>query len=120
MFSSALLAVHSVLIVHICTCTHFYTQSSVPKPLGDLLPQSDNRYGMFSYRNKVYKLGTDVLLPSDTFNFPVSKTSKKAPKNNGSTEAVAHDEVKYPELYRKSEYIKGSNLDVPKPFQIGS
>lgn len=29
------------------------------------------------------------------------------------------DEVTYPELYRKSEYIKGRNSDVPIPFQIG-
>ena len=29
------------------------------------------------------------------------------------------NEEKYPELYRKSEYVKGSNLDVPMPFQIG-
>ena len=30
------------------------------------------------------------------------------------------DEERYPEAYRKSEYVKGSNLDVPKPFQIGT
>ena len=30
------------------------------------------------------------------------------------------DEEKYPEIYRKSVYVKGSNLDVPKPFQIGT
>ena len=25
----------------------------------------------------------------------------------------------YPELYRKGDYIKGSNVDVPDPYQIG-
>ena len=30
------------------------------------------------------------------------------------------DEELYPEYYRKSEYVKGSNMDVPKPFQIGT
>ena len=25
----------------------------------------------------------------------------------------------YPELYRKSEYVKGSNESVPSPFRIG-
>ena len=30
------------------------------------------------------------------------------------------DEDKYPEIYRKTVYVKGSNLDVPKPFQIGT
>ena len=30
------------------------------------------------------------------------------------------DEEKYTELYRKStDYVKGSNHDVPEPFQIG-
>lgn len=30
------------------------------------------------------------------------------------------DEDLYPEYYRKSsDYIKGSNLDAPKPFRIG-
>ena len=29
------------------------------------------------------------------------------------------DEDMYPELYRKGDYIKGSNEDVPDPYQIG-
>lgn len=36
-----------------------------------------------------------------------------SPQGNG-------DEVKYPELYRKSEYVKGSNYDLPKPFQVAT
>nr|ALB00263.1 DNA (cytosine-5)-methyltransferase [Tigriopus japonicus] len=29
------------------------------------------------------------------------------------------DEVKYPEYYRKTGYVKGSNVNTPKPFNIG-
>jgi hypothetical protein len=33
---------------------------------------------------------------------------------------LQYDEDKYPEFYRKSsDYIKGSNTDVPQPFRIG-
>ena len=29
------------------------------------------------------------------------------------------DEEKYPEAYRKTDYIKGSNEEVPQPFRVG-
>ena len=29
------------------------------------------------------------------------------------------DEEKYPEFYRKTDYIKGSNVEVPQPFRVG-
>lgn len=97
-------------------------QSCVPRPVGEPLIGSKNSYASFTYRNKVYTLGSNVLLPTDTYSFPVhqSKPSKRVIKSKGWAESDPNDEVKYPELYRKSEYIKGSNLDVPKPFQIGT
>ncbi len=32
---------------------------------------------------------------------------------------LQEDEDMYPELYRKSDYVKGSNEEVPPPYQIG-
>lgn len=57
-----------------------------------------------------------MYLPHATYKFPVKSpktTLSKLPRGDSA------DESTYPELYRKSEYIKGSNDDVPKPFQIG-
>ena len=67
----------------------------------------------------MHQLGSNVYLPSDLYTFPV-KTAKVAKKpTKRGVESDPSDQVKFPELYRKSEYIKGSNTDVPQPFQIG-
>ena len=47
------------------------------------------------------------------------KQEKPVSQKKGQIVSDRNDEDKFPELYRKSEYVKGSNLDVPKPFQIG-
>ena len=93
----------------------------MPTPVGDPLPGSTNQYSSFTFRGTVYKINGNVFLPSDAYNFPVrtKKGPKKSVKRPGWVESDPNDENKFPELYRKSEYIKGSNLDVPKPFQIG-
>lgn len=68
-----------------------------------------------------YSLGDSVYLPPDTFKFSVKQSKKAAvPKVSQRAFPDPSDETTYPELYRKSEYIKGSNSDVPKPFQIGN
>ncbi len=92
-------------------------QSATPSPLGN--PLSDARYTSFTYKGVVYRLGNNVFLPPDTYTFRVkgSKVTKKPSKSG--VESDPSNETKFPELYRKSEYIKGSNTDVPKPFQIG-
>ena len=60
-----------------------------------------------------------MYVPCDTHKFPV-KSSKHTPSKPTQRHFPdPSDEVTYPELYRKSEYIKGSNSDVPTPFQIG-
>lgn len=45
---------------------------------------------------------------------------KSVPRASQQAFPAGTDEALYPELYRKSEYIKGSNSHVPKPFQIGN
>lgn len=76
-------------------------------------------YGSFVLGGQTYSLGEAVYLPSDVHKFPVKQSKGSSCKSSQRDYPDVSDEAKYPELYRKSEYIKGSNSDVPKPFQIG-
>lgn len=76
-------------------------------------------YGGFVIAGCKYMLGESVYLPQDTHTFPVRPPARLPPKSSKKGGPDPSDEVTYPELYRKSEYVKGSNSDVPKPFQIG-
>lgn len=58
-------------------------------------------------------------MPHDTYTFPV-KQDKPVSQRKSVSSSNRKNPDKYPELYRKSEYVKGSNLDVPTPFQIGN
>ena len=65
-----------------------------------------------------------MYLPVDTYKFPAKqdkpdKQDKPVAHKKGQMVSDRKNEEKFPELYRKSEYVKGSNLDVPPPFQIG-
>jgi len=96
-------------------------ESLMPNPEGDSLSVSKSegkvKYSSFSLCNVPYRTGDCVYLPPDCYHFPVKPhTTPKKHKKETSTDV---DEEKYPEIYRKSVYVKGSNLDVPKPFQIG-
>lgn len=75
-----------------------------------LLPSS------FTLQGEAYRPRDCVYLPPDTYQFPVKPRSPRKQKKEGTGPV---DEVQYPEAYRKSMYVKGSNLDVPRPFQIG-
>ena len=61
-----------------------------------------------------------MFLPPGTFDFRYK--ARDSPKKAEHKEKN-YDEEMYPELYRKyksaSDYIKGSNLECPKPFEIG-
>lgn len=57
-----------------------------------------------------------MYLPPDTYQFPIRQRSPRKPKREQQEE---EDEERFPEAYRKTVYVKGSNLDVPKAFQIG-
>jgi DNA (cytosine-5)-methyltransferase 1 len=82
--------------------------------------ESKTMHSSFKYKGVEYQVGDSVFLPPGTLNFKhkakdSSKTVEHREKN--------YDEDMYPELYRKfksaTEYIKGSNLECPKPFEIG-
>ena len=78
-------------------------------------------YSSFTYKGRTFKIKDGVYLPSDTYTFPVKqdKPDKPVSQKKSGAGSDRKNEDKYPELYRKSEYVKGSNLDVPTPFQIG-
>ncbi|KAJ8965257.1 hypothetical protein NQ314_004269 [Rhamnusium bicolor] len=60
--------------------------------------------GLIKWRNEKYKVGTGIFLKPDIYNF----------KNN---ELDACDSVKF--YRKKTDNIKGSNIDTPNPFIVG-
>ncbi|XP_028404799.1 DNA (cytosine-5)-methyltransferase 1-like isoform X2 [Dendronephthya gigantea] len=73
-------------------------------------------YSSFTLNGIQYRVGDAVLLSPDAFDFKVKPSESK--KN--IKKANYQDELMYPERYRKSsDYIKGSNDDVPQPYRIG-
>ncbi|KAJ8922234.1 hypothetical protein NQ315_004171 [Exocentrus adspersus] len=70
--------------------------------------------GRVKWKNVLYKVGTGVFLNPDTYDFK----TKRGVEITDSKENV--DETLYPEFYRKkSDNIKGSNIDTPDPFTVG-
>ena len=110
--------VSTVCLLRLCV-----VQSRGPAPQGERLHSEGSKvyYSAFTYKGHTYKIKDGVYLPSDTYKFPVEqeKQDKPVSQKKGHIVSDRKDEDKFPELYRKSEYVKGSNLDVPKPFQIG-
>lgn len=104
----------------------YVIQSRGPTPNGEPLHNDGAKvfYSSFTYKGHTFKLRDGVYLPSDTYKFPgkqdrPDKPDKPVAQKKGQMVSDRKDEEKFPELYRKSEYVKGSNLDVPTPFQIG-
>lgn len=62
-----------------------------------------------------YKVGDCCYVDPETFDFQI-----KHPKivNSKPSKASKLDEDVYPEAYRKSEYVKGSNDKCPEPFRV--
>ncbi len=108
-----------VIVHNLCTYVPNWPlpQADTPTPVGDTL--TDNQYTSFTYKGVVHRLGNSVYLPINKYSFPVKPAEVAKKPNKHGVESDPRDQVKFPELYRKSEYIKGSNTDVPQPFQIG-
>lgn len=101
------------------SCVRLKAKEAAPTP-GNPLPsgkdESRVEYSSFTFKNDTYHIGDGVYLSPDTYSFPV-KAKPAPPKKQ---KEVQVDEAKYTEYYRKmSEYVKGSNMDLPQPFQIG-
>jgi DNA (cytosine-5)-methyltransferase 1 len=92
-----------------------------PAPVGEPVgePVGNLEYSCFQFTGTKYRIGDSVYLPPDTHRFSVRRSKNSVATKTPMVQRDREDETRYPELYRKSEYIKGSNSDVPKPFQIG-
>lgn len=90
-------------------------ESVVP---GEVVEEENGKriYSSIVYQGRSFCIGECIYLSPDAFRFDLKPDKSK--KMVGKKEDL--DEEVYTELYRKrSEYIKGSNSDVPEPFRIG-
>ncbi|KAK0063574.1 DNA (cytosine-5)-methyltransferase 1 [Biomphalaria pfeifferi] len=71
-------------------------------------------YSSVSKDGDTYKVGDCCYLDPEAFIFSI-KHPKVAPR---TTKDKHIDEDIYPEAYRKSEYVKGSNDDCPEPLRV--
>lgn len=75
------------------------------------------KYRIIKYLDTYFQVGNAVYLKPNTFSFQFPIKRKDISK--GQKREVV-DEEKYPEAYRKfNDKVKGSNIDTPKPFDIG-
>ena len=67
------------------------------------------------------KPGDSVFLDPDSFQLKLDWIVKKERivDDEEEDQEQQYDEEEYPEKYRKTETIKGSNSDTPDPFCIG-
>ena len=79
-------------------------------------PKQDQGYASVAWRNMDIRIGDTVFLEPDAFAF---KTVEVVKKEKDCEEEGTFNEAEYTEKYRKTETIKGSNLDTPEPFCIG-
>uniref|UniRef100_H2YXW0 Cytosine-specific methyltransferase n=1 Tax=Ciona savignyi TaxID=51511 RepID=H2YXW0_CIOSA len=71
----------------------------------------------FACKNDVeYGIGDSVYLPVEAFSFKTKPSKQKKHALPKSLDEIDEDE--YPEYYRKSGYVKGSNQEVAEPFRI--
>ncbi|CAN8014880.1 unnamed protein product [Ixodes persulcatus] len=86
---------------------------------GEVVEEEKGRrcYASVSYDDHTFSVGECVYLDPDAFQFSLKKA---APKTSVSSKKKEVDEDVYTEQYRKrSEYVKGSNVNIPEPFRIG-
>ncbi|KAH7957108.1 hypothetical protein HPB52_015343 [Rhipicephalus sanguineus] len=109
-------------VTQACTsCRHAEAQEKLETPVpGDVVEEENGRicYSSISFQGKSFCISECVFLEPDAFEFDYKPAKSK--NNKGGVKKEDVDEDMYPEYYRKrSEYIKGSNADVPEPFKIG-
>jgi DNA (cytosine-5)-methyltransferase 1 len=106
------------------SCALFDIEESMKTPkLGEEIQTNETnlsstlKYKNLIYKNDTYFVGDCALLSSNAFNLP--HFDYEDLKQSESDEQ--YDESLYPERYRKSftDYVKGSNNDSPKPYNIG-
>ena len=73
-------------------------------------------YNSLNYHGEELKVGDSAYFDPDSFSFIIKSPPVRTTKQE-SNKTI--DEDMYPEYYRKGDYIKGSNEEVPEPFKIG-
>lgn len=82
-----------------------------------LVPTYDANSGVLRYQHSEYRVGDFAYIKPDAYTFPIKQTAQAAIKHSVKKETV--DEEMFPEYYRKTDYVKGSNDKVPFPYKIG-
>ncbi|KAH7979028.1 hypothetical protein HPB49_007864 [Dermacentor silvarum] len=108
-------------VTQACTsCRHAEAQGKLETPVpGEVIEEDGGKlcYSSILFQGNSFCVSECVFLEPDAFQFDFKPPKSK---NKGSIKKEDVDEDIYPEYYRKrSEYIKGSNADVPEPFKIG-
>jgi DNA (cytosine-5)-methyltransferase 1 len=83
--------------------------------LGETVSSSNEQtlYKSYTLRDETFAVGDCVYISPEAFKFKVEQlVSKKQQRKEV-------DESQFPEFYRKTDYVKGSNEDSPEPFRIG-
>ena len=77
-------------------------------------------YESVTWHDMTIKPGDTLFLDPDSFQLKLDWIVKKERVADGEEDQEqSYDEEEYPEKYRKTETIKGSNSDTPDPFCIG-
>ena len=90
--------------------------------LGPKIDESLSTFQHVEWNGMIFRPGDAVFMDPDSYvmRAPDGQTVKKEKVNVGSLELPKeYNEKKYPEKYRKTNAIKGSNQDTPDPFCIG-
>lgn len=91
--------------------------------LGDTVEGSHSTYQTVEWHGMDLRPGDAVFMDPDSFVMrgPDGLIIKKEKIDDGEEQPdeVVFDEETYPEKYRKTETIKGSNQDTPDPFCVG-
>ena len=96
-------------------------QREIPQ-FGAKLDSSGDAYESVTWHGLDLRPGDAIFLEPDSFaqrgpdGLIIKKEKEELSKEEDDT---AYDDEMYPEKYRKTETIKGSNLDTPEPFSIG-
>ncbi|CAL1530549.1 unnamed protein product [Lymnaea stagnalis] len=105
-----------------CACCHRVNvlRIEASTALGDSI-ETEHAQSGFSCYNSVrkdgvtYQIGDCCYMDPEAFSFQI-KHPKVTPKLSKGKNI---DEDIFPEAYRKSEYVKGSNEKCPEPFRVG-
>jgi DNA (cytosine-5)-methyltransferase 1 len=92
-------------------------QQNAKPVLGKPLINDDTKqtYKSLRFGGKDYQVGDSIYVLPSTYGFSV----KAAPPPNPPGPKNTQDDLKtYPEAYRKSTYVKGSNESCPEPYRI--